>query len=325
MTANHTMPPLQASAEDVIRSFPRYQGPNLPGFVVDFLGTRTRTACITALANWSGVVEGYPIPQNFHATALEWAGVLRAVCAAGTELVAIELGAGWAPWLVAVVRAGELRDIHRFHLVGVEGSSRHCETMHSHFADNGIDPATHRLLHGVVGPEDGVAEFPVLLDPAGDWGAEASFAQKTGSAGRSPGSYCAWMLARAFGAPIREATELVPSFSLTTLLRPFDKVDLVHVDIQGAEYEVIASAHAALRAKVRWLVIATHSRAIERKLRGELTSRSWLLVAEEWCQYQRRRWRNHLTMDGCQVWRNRAVADSAGPSGFEGKKIVMLP
>lgn len=329
MTVARTLASSRASDEDIIRSFPCHQGPGVAGFVVDFLGTRTRTAGIAALANWGGVVEGYPLPQNFHATALEWAGALRAVRSARTELTAIELGAGWAPWLVAVVRAGEMRDIQRFQLVGVEGSRPHCETMHVHFADNGIDPAEHRLLHGVVGPADGVAEFPVLSDPAGDWGAEAIFPQRTGSAGRA-GSCWARMVSSIReltlrNSPRRQVTERVPCFSLTTLLKPFDRVNLVHVDIQGAEYEVIASAREALAAKAQWLVIATHGRAIERKLRRELASRCWVLVAEERCQYQQSRWRRHLMRDGCQVWRHRDVADIAGPWRAESEKIVMLP
>lgn len=257
--------------------------------------------------NLSGVVEGYPIPQNFHATTIEWAGVLRAVRSARTEMIAVELGAGWAPWLVAVVRAGEMRGIRQFHLVGVEGSSQHCETMLAHFAANGVDPARHTLLHGVVGPADGMAAFPILPNPAADWGAEAVFSQKTGSAGRSSGSrsYLARILDRARGASgIIQPTERIRCYSLTTLLRRFTEVDLVHVDIQGAEYEVIASAREVLRAKVRWLVIATHGRSIERKLRSELAAGSWTLVAEERCRYQCQGWRNHLSMDGCQVWQN---------------------
>jgi FkbM family methyltransferase len=296
---------IQASDEEVIRSFPRYEGPGVPGFVVDFLGTRTSTSQIALLAHLSGVVEGYPIPQNFHATALEWAGVLRAVCGTHGELTAIELGAGWAPWLVTAVRAGEMRGIRQFRLLGVEGSSHHCEAMRAHFAANGIDPSAHQLLHGVVGPMDGVAEFPILADPAADWGAEAVFSQRTGSAGRSPHarSYLTRVLSRACGA-VMPPTERVPCFSLTTLLRPFANVDLVHVDIQGAEYEVIASAGEVLGEKVCWLIIATHGRSIERRLRHELGRGSWALVAEERCQYQRQRWKRQLCRDGCQVWRN---------------------
>src|SRR5262249_30965841 len=161
--------------EAVIRSFPLYQGPGDPAFVTDFLGTRTRTAFVAPLATLGGLVEGYPIPMNFHATAIEWAGSLRAVLASRGEFVAVELGAGWAPWLVTLARAARLKGIEKVRLVGVEGSRHHCEFMHSHFTENGLDPRHHTLLHGVVGTRDGVAEFPLLADPAGDWGSKAIY------------------------------------------------------------------------------------------------------------------------------------------------------
>src|SRR6185437_7591258 len=109
--------------EGIIRSFPRYQGPSLPDRVIDFLGTKTRTSYLCGLPG--GQVEDYPLPMNFHATALEWAGALSAVVEAKNELVALELGAGWAPWLVSVARAGQVRGIGKIRLVGVEGSKTH--------------------------------------------------------------------------------------------------------------------------------------------------------------------------------------------------------
>src|SRR3954447_10429695 len=139
------MMPTTPADEAVLRSFPRYEGPAEPGFVIDFLGTRTRTAYISTLPP-EGHVEGYPLPGNFHATGLEWAGVLRAVLDAGPEVVAVELGAGWGPWLVAVAAAARVRGIRAVRLVGVEGSRHHVEYLRTHFADNGLDPAAHTIL-----------------------------------------------------------------------------------------------------------------------------------------------------------------------------------
>src|SRR5262249_27961161 len=177
---------LNMTDEDVIRSFPRCQKQGVSGFVTDFLGTKTRTSYIITLPEKDGMVEDYPIPMNFHATSTEWAGVLRAVLSAKDELVAVELGAGWAPWLVSVAHAAKIRGINKCRLVGVEGSKQHCDYMFSHFADNGIDPEVHTLLHGIVGTSDGMAEFPILANPAGDWGTQAVKGSQTGGIGPPP-------------------------------------------------------------------------------------------------------------------------------------------
>jgi hypothetical protein len=162
---------------EVIQLFPRHLGPGEPGYLTDFLGTKTRLSSIPPIyAKDSGRVEEPPLEGNFHSKPCEWAGVLRAVLDARGELVAVELGAGWAPWLVIAARAARLRGVEAVRLVGVEGSAAHLDFMRAHFADNGLDPDRHTLLHGVVGSYDGVATFPVDVDPANAYGTEATFA-----------------------------------------------------------------------------------------------------------------------------------------------------
>src|SRR5947199_226584 len=119
--------------EEVIGSFPLQERQSVPGFIVDFLGAKTRVSYFSHLSHYDGLVEGYPLTLNFHGSALEWAGVLRAVLDAETEMIAVELGAGWAPWLVTLARAAKIRGISKVQLVGVEGSKGHYEYMQTHF------------------------------------------------------------------------------------------------------------------------------------------------------------------------------------------------
>jgi hypothetical protein len=102
------------------------------------------------------------------------------------------------------------------------------------------------------------------------------------------------------------STSQVKCFSLATLLEPFTKVNLVHVDIQGDELKVIRSALDILKQKVIRLVIGTHSRAIEQELLDVLAWQSWDLESEETCLFKQDDRRMILGWDGCQVWRNRA-------------------
>jgi FkbM family methyltransferase len=286
--------------EEVIRSFPLYPGPVEPGFIIDFLGTRTLHAFCDHLPA-EGHVGEYPIPMDWHATMLEWAGTLRAVLEAGPEAVAVELGAGWGPWLVTFARAAARRGA-KVHLIGVEGSRKHCGFMRRHFQENGLSPDEHTLLHGIAGARDGVAYFPELGDET-QYGGVADFKSDPplgwlyrrwrGMADRLLGR-------RAEAAPPGHAA--VRCYSLDRLLRPHPRIDLIHIDIQGAEYDVLAAA-SSLHRKARRLVIGTHSYEIEAQLQGELGRHGWELESAEECVYQH----GALWRDGCQVWRNPRV------------------
>jgi len=322
------------SDEKVIKSFPCHEGAGIPGYFVDFLGVKTRTAYISELPKEGGRVEGYPIPSSFHATSIEWAGVLRAVLESEKEIVALELGAGWGPWMVTVARAAAIRGIDSVRLVGVEGCEAHCDYMTTHFADNGIDPKGHTLLHGVVGTKDGVAEFPHLADPSADYGAQAILekdqeakvaishrtarlvrrlarrifkAMKAGARSVRDGTFVRDPGRQGLnGAGNPAANTQLKCYSISTLIRPFTKVDLIHVDIQGDEFRVISSAKKILKEKVKRLVIGTHSRTIEQQLLEELTLPDWELESEEACVFKQFLGVSLAVRDGCQVWRNCA-------------------
>lgn len=316
--------------EETIRGFARYEGSGEGGYVTDFLGIRTSINTFSGLTPYSGMVEGYPIPCNFHANTIEWAGVLRSVAEAAEQFVAIELGAGWGPWLVTGGFAARKKGIQAIRLVGVEGSAKHLRFMRDHLQKNGFVPEEHTLLHGVVGTYDGSARFPVIDEASDNWGAEAAFQTKL-SAPRLASSNEGWkrwlrpgvrmarrIKARLLGRtlpqePATAKTENLKCYALATILKPFERIDLIHVDIQGAEYDVIVSARGQLKQKVRRLVVGTHGRLIEERLFAEMTKQGWSLESEEACAFDEASDGNiHLARDGCQVWRNRRFDNAWG-------------
>lgn len=285
---------LKCSSVDpaVLAAFPVYTGPGTPGFFNDFIGTQTRCSYLpNTYAGASGIVEGPPGTERFplHEPS-EWEGTLRSVLEAGSRFVAVELGAGWGPWLVAGARAAQLRGITDIQLAGVEGASGHYGFLLQHFRDNGLDPAQHQLLHAVAGVEDGVAHFPKLDVPSADWGAQASYGDSQAS----------------------EQFDEVPSISIATLLSKLPLVDLLHCDVQGAEGNVLTAAADVLSCRVRRIVVGTHGRAIEDRLMACFGANGWTLEHESSCRLvQGPTGTMQLVADGTQVWRNARLAAAA--------------
>jgi FkbM family methyltransferase len=267
------------------------------GFFCDFLGTRTRLTCLPShYASKSGTVEGGPnsASRGVHATA-EWIGTLRAVLEADRAMVAIELGAGWAPWLVVVAAAARAHGISDLKLVAVEGSEDHVAYARQHFLDNGLEPGSHGILHAVVGCQDGIARFPKLKSPNAHYGANAAFGDDA-----------------AVEQPDYDGWEDVRCISLRSLLARFTTVDIVHCDIQGSELEVLQAGMTDLNRIVRRVVVGTHSRRIDAELLQLFSDNGWYLEFEKSCGVQQRDdGEIALVIDGEQVWRN-----SRFPSGF---------
>ena len=285
----------EAAVIDRFRPF--FHGPAPAGSWFDFLGVRTR--CDFLPSGYDGLspfaMQGSPGSASgpLHDKE-EWVGTLRSVLEARNRLVVMELGAGWAPWLVGAAVAARRVGITDVRLIGVEGSAGHVRFMDQHLRDNGIDPGAHALIHGVAGPADGIARFPRLSDPRNDYGSQAEMA---GSA--PPGAAAADM-------------EEVRCYSLETLFKDVDRVDLLHCDIQGMEGAVFAASRQVVNAKLRRAVIGTHSRAVEAELMATFSGEGWMLEDETACRlHQAADGVFHLLADGCQVWRNPRLDPSA--------------
>jgi hypothetical protein len=142
-----------------------------PGFIVDFLGTRIRTTSLWKEARTlDGQLLGLPIPADFHAEAIEWLGLLKAVSGASGQYVAMELGAGFGPWLIAGAVAARLRGINDIRLCAVEGDPTHFQFLRQHFTDNGFEPDRHALFEAAVGTKAGVVQWPIVEDASEAWG-----------------------------------------------------------------------------------------------------------------------------------------------------------
>ncbi len=284
---------LRRTAEDdeLLRRKARFHVRGLssePGFFTDFLGVKTRCSYLPpSYAQFSGHVEqpgdaAVPLHETAESLAL-----MAAVDEAGDILTVVELGAGWGPWLVAGAAAARQRGKH-YRLIGVEADPGHLDFMRTHMRDNGVDPYGQKLIHAVVGAEDGTAHFPVLPDPSADWGATAAFA---GDGHRTATQYVA-----------------IPSIAIATALSGTDRVDLMHCDIQGAEADALTAAIDAVSAKVRRLVVGTHGRSIEERLHALLAGHGWTVEHDRACTFTQIGTAIVPLADGTQVWRNTVIS-----------------
>lgn len=266
-----------------------------PGFLVDFLGSKIRATSLWKQGrSLEGHVLGLPVPGDFHAEAVEWIGLLKAVKSAAGQYVAMELGAGFGPWTIAGAVAARHRGIRDIRLTAVEGDPAHFRSLRQHFLDNGFAPDHHRLVQAAVGVSAGVAEWPVLDD--------AEAVEEWGNRPITDGSCYTGQAPR----PTRKI-QMIPMRDLVTQERRWD---LIHIDVQGGEFEICQSCVEALNERVHWLLIGTHSRKIEGDLLDLLYRSGWQLEHEKPAKFVPQPKPPSLeamtTLDGTQVWRNPA-------------------
>ena len=256
------------------------------GFIVDSLGVKTRGSSLWNEVQFLvGTVMPPPIPNDFHAEAIEWIGLLKSVRSAKGSYAAMELGAGWGPWVVAGATAARNAGITNISLLAVEGDPGHFAFMRQHFIDNDLNPDNHALLHAAVGVKAGRARWP-RVDPRNTYGSRPIFASDGNTS----------------------QTFEIPVFSISDLLYRRSRWDLVHVDVQGDEVVLCEAGLGALNERVHWLVIGTHSRMIEGLLINLLLRAGWVLENEKPVifdfQVSAPNVEALTRIDGTQVWRN---------------------
>ncbi|WP_171892259.1 class I SAM-dependent methyltransferase [Mesorhizobium erdmanii] len=269
-----------------------------PGFVTDFLGTRTRTTSLWNIARqFDGQVFGRPVPHDLF-EAVEWIGLLKAVASARNGFAMMELGAGWGPWLVAGAVACSHLGIKDINLLGVEADPGRLELMRQHFIDNNLDPDAHSLLRAAVGTQAGHARWPRISDAANAGGGRP-IRDNNGEVNKDDADY----IPHAVDDYID--VDILPLRDLLTR-RPV--WDLVHIDVQGWEAELVSNAVETLNERAKWLVIGTHSRLLDGVLIGTLHRAGWVLENEKPTRFTFDAGKDSLELmaevDGAQIWRN---------------------
>ena len=266
----------QPGAHWAIEQFPSTSQPWIRGGRVCPLGSRTRGEHIE-----NNVGDGFDVTTTIPFTDeyLEWTAILEAVLDAGDTFTFLEVGAGYGRWTSRAAAAARMKG-KTFRAGLAEADPRHAAWAREHMLDNEI--ADYRLFEAAVGQVRrktmlGVIRPPVEQTP-GEW-----YGQAIGFGELPPlpvvGEY--------HGKPMYEGNGWrfiqVDEIPLSDMLEPFGFVDLVDLDIQGAEGDAVRGSLETLTATTRRLHIETHTRAVEVDLRDSLASAGWRCVHDYDC------------------------------------------
>jgi len=162
------------------------------------------------------------------------------------RFVFIEVGAGYGRWTRAASEAATAAGLDA-ELVAVEAEP-------GHFADLQAERLPARLVNAAVSRRDGWTLFAAGID--------GCYGQRIIDRPRLAANW----LRR--GGRIRR----VRTVSLDSLVEPYDRVDLVDLDVQGAEADILE--HADL-SRIRRVHVGTHSRPVETRLRSLFSELGW--------------------------------------------------
>jgi FkbM family methyltransferase len=239
-----------------------------PGCFTNWLGIKTDASLFRNADTLQGKV--FPeIPvggDGIYGGYAEYASFLMAIEAASgrSTITAVELGAGWGPWISAIGVVCRKLGFAETKLIGVEANSGRLALMQEHMRRNSV---TAKLIAGAVWKEDKILQFP-NTDPKMDHG----------------GAVTEKFLERDYRG-FKSAHVEVPGYSLQNICEGEDIIDYMHWDIQGAEYEVAHSAQDFMNKRARFLFIGTHSRPIEGRLIDLFFQNGWDILHERPCQF----------------------------------------
>ena len=202
-----------------------------------------------------------------------------------------ELGCGWGCWMnntgVAARRRG-----HSVHLIGVEGDEGHIGFAHEACAANGFAPEQTTIIHGIAASREGIALFPRQERAGHQWELEPIFdaSPSIRDEALATGSH-----------------DALPMISLSRMLGKRERLDLLHIDIQGGEADLVRDSLEFLSRRVAYMVIGTHSRQIEGRLFDDLLGAGWRLEIERPALINLESGTPVVRVDGVQGWRNACL------------------
>jgi FkbM family methyltransferase len=281
-------------------------------FHVDWSGIRTRVDMLPwAPGELAGTVsEALPIPDDgYRSEDVEYAALALALERASGTFRIVEVGAGWAPWAVSGIVYARRRGL-RARGIAVEADPTRAGWALQHAADNDV---AARLITGT--PEEIATavsapqgDIELLVVEAAGWHTTTTLqfpdidASDMGAAVWTlPGTDVDYR-----GAHLSHHE--VPAVSMQALLDGATQTDLLHIDVQGVEFELLEPSSDVVQRHTRLMAVGTTDRLVEGRLQQYFLARGWGLLVDQPCTANF--FMTHPTLsgftvqDGNQLWEN---------------------
>ncbi len=257
-----------------LRLFTPWSGVTPAGYWTDFLGVRTRADVWAFTPEYLEIYnrERFELPglPTDREHILDWIPLIDAVAGSGHTFVMVALGAGWGRWLSAGAFAAT-QLAREYKLVGVEAEPTHFSWMLRHLAQNGIDPARHRIIRAAASHLAGPCWFRIG-DAAGWYG------QSIVPDLDVPPEITAQAPLWSEVSIVATRLQRVCSVDLRAVVSGLPTIDYMHMDIQGAEADFLEAYPELLQQHVRTVNVGTHSAQIEDRLRTLFHTLKWRCV-----------------------------------------------
>ncbi len=285
---------------EILKSFPAWAGTVPAGFFAYFLGNLTRADYWAFSPEIRKIYDqeryeafsGPSVDDNI----FDWLILLEAVAEAKHGFVMAALGAGWGRWLVAGAFAAQRLGGIPYRLIGVEAEPTHFQWMLEHFRDNHLDPAEHDLIEAAASGHSGHAWF--YFGKPDSWYGQSIISDEALNKRSS-------LQETSYNG---ERAKLVRAVDIEELTAKYARIDYLHMDVQGAELDFLASNPAVLNRKVKRLLVGTHSNEIEAGLRQLFSKLNWDNQYDVPLNGKVQVNDSLITVgDGVQVWINRQL------------------
>jgi len=184
-----------------------------------------------------------------------------------------ELGAGWGRCCLELAGAIDYRVIplipRSYRCLAVEADSNHYQWAKEHFETQNINGI---VVDGAVSNKNGVCQFIIDPDPASCYGQAVCL---------MIGSRKLPIIKNLYYNFIAKKTRTVSMYTVDHLIRAygFDHIDILHMDVQGAEYKVMLGAAESIKNDlIDYLFIGTHSSKLNDMLKKLLCLKFNLIV-----------------------------------------------
>ncbi len=233
----------------------------------------------------------------------EWLDICETVDLAKDQYTFVELGAGFGRWSVIAYGIAALLRSLKCNLILVEAEPTHVLWAKEHLTMNNIPRESYKLFSGAVDRCSGYVWFAEGKPSA--WYGQSIIENQSRPIMKARIKKFLQRYGYASGVSIWEGHQPVRSYSLSRILKSAKQVDLIHMDIQGKEYEVLEAALAEVTRKVRRVHIGTHSNLIEKNLRELMNSAGWQNIRDyERDQTQSTPFGPMFFDEGIQTWMN---------------------